>query len=64
MREKGEAVRILSEGRKGGGRFLIQTESVYCWFENFEEFEKSEKSEQFETFGRLIIGPRHLIDLI
>ena len=29
MREKGERVRVLSQGRKGGGRILIQTESVY-----------------------------------
>ena len=29
MREKGERVRGLSERRKGGGRILIQTESVY-----------------------------------
>ena len=28
MREKGERVRVLSQGRKGGGRILIQTESV------------------------------------
>ena len=28
MREKGERVRVLSEGRKGRGRILIQTESV------------------------------------
>ena len=29
MREKGERGRVLSEGRKGEGRILIQTESVY-----------------------------------
>ena len=29
MRERGEKVRVLSEGRKGGERILIQTESVY-----------------------------------
>ena len=27
MREKGERVFVLREGRKGGGRLLIQTES-------------------------------------
>ena len=29
MREKGERARFLREGRKGGVRLLIQTESVY-----------------------------------
>ena len=29
MREKGEIVSVLKEGRKGGGRILIQTESVH-----------------------------------
>ena len=29
MRDKGERVRVLSEERKGGGRIVIQTESVY-----------------------------------
>ena len=29
MRDKGERVRLLSEGRKVRGRILIQTESVY-----------------------------------
>ena len=29
MREMGERVRVLSEGRKGGGRIPNQTESVY-----------------------------------
>ena len=29
MREKGERVCVSGEGRKGGGRLLIQTESVY-----------------------------------
>ena len=29
MREKGERARVLRGGRKGGGRILIQTESVY-----------------------------------
>ena len=30
MREKGERLRVLSDGRKRGGRILIQTESVYA----------------------------------
>ena len=30
MREKGERARVLSEGRKVGGRILIQTESLLC----------------------------------
>ena len=29
MRKKGEKERVLTKGRKGGGRILIQTESVY-----------------------------------
>ena len=29
MREKGNRVRVLIKGRKGGGRIQIQTESVY-----------------------------------
>ena len=29
MREKGERVRVLNEGRKGEERLLIQTESVF-----------------------------------
>ena len=29
MRERGERLRVLDEERKGGGRFLIQTESVF-----------------------------------
>ena len=32
MREKGVRVRVLSEGRKGGGRILIQKELVYTKF--------------------------------
>ena len=31
MREKGERVCTLGEGRKGGGKLLIQTESVYMY---------------------------------
>ena len=30
-REKGGLVRVLADGRKGGGRILIQTESVYTY---------------------------------
>ena len=29
LREKGERICVFSEGRKGGGRIIIQTESVY-----------------------------------
>ena len=34
MREKGERVRVVSKGRKGEGRFLIQTESIYSNFKS------------------------------
>ena len=58
MREKGERVCVLSEGRKGGDRLLIQTESVYnqsamFWFliqqdllkPKTAEFNKNDSSE-------------------
>ena len=35
MREKGERVRVFADGRKGGGRILIQTESVDTFLEDF-----------------------------
>ena len=32
MRKKGERAHVFSDGRKGRGKFLIQTESVYRIF--------------------------------
>ena len=54
MREKGERVRVFADGRKGGRRILIQTESVYndellLFLRNFDKLLWSEKKLQFQN---------------
>ena len=51
MREKGEKVCVLRGGRKGAGRILIQTESVYCPIRHIIRFDKRlQKLDRYEAY--------------
>ena len=58
MRERGEILRVLGEGRKEGGRILIKTESVYSalYISNIIQKRIGKKAQFLHTFLRSFSG--------
>ena len=63
MREKGESAHVFNDGRKEGGRFMIQTKSVYRLGRRFFFNETSQNSECSEDFSvNQIRAHEHLLE--